>query len=83
MSRSSRFDTRSRLLAISLIIYSLCFFLIDPRKGDLDLIRIPAFSLLLLVLIQVIFPQFKLSTTANLIAILIILGFPLFNTILS
>lgn len=83
MSNTPPTRTRNRLLIIALVIYALGFIAIAPEKGDLDFIRIPAFSLLLLVLIQVIFPQFRFSKSANLIAIVLILGFPVAKTLLQ
>lgn len=77
--------TRShdRLLYGSLLIYLVCVVLISPKTSDLDFIRMPGFCLLLLILLQVIFPQFRFSRTANLIAVPFILALPFLNSIIT
>ena len=70
--------SKDRFLYGALIVYLICFIAISPGKADLDLIRMPGFSILLLILIQVIFPQFRFSKTANLIAALSIPALPVF-----
>ena len=48
-------------------------------QDPINQIRIPAFGLLLFFLIQVIYPQFRFSKKANLIASLTILALALLN----
>jgi hypothetical protein len=57
-----------------LFLYSLCFLALGSSKGGIDAIRLPSFALLLLVLVQVLFPRFRFSKTANALAVLVIVG---------
>jgi len=74
MATSSRSQLKDKFLYWGLSIYVICLFAISPKSGNPDQIRIPGFTLLLLFLIQVIFPNFRFSKLSNLIAIFIILG---------
>lgn len=73
--------SRNSPLFWGLFIYTGCMILFPPSKSGIDLIRIPSFTLLLLILMQVIFPQFRYSKTANLIATIVIIGVPLIQTL--
>jgi len=75
--------SKDRFLYGSLFIYLICVVVISPTTSDLDFIRMPGFSLLLLVLLQVIFPQFRFSKTANFIAVPFILALPSLNSIIT
>ena len=83
MTDSPAPKSHDRFLYGSLLIYLICVILISPARTDLDFIRMPGFCLLLLVLLQVIFPQFKFSKTANFIAVPFILALPFLNSIIS
>jgi len=75
--------SKDRFLYGSLFIYLICVVLISPARSDIDFIRMPGFCLLLLVLLQVIFPQFRFSKTANFIAVPFILALPFLNSIIT
>lgn len=65
----------------TLLFYAILFSAIS--FGEVDFIRIPTFALLLLVLTQVIFPQFRCTKRANLFAVIVIVFIPLFFSNLS
>ncbi|YCM44438.1 hypothetical protein V2O64_00200 [Verrucomicrobiaceae bacterium 227] len=75
--------SHDRFLYGALAIYLICVVIISPTRSDVDFIRIPGFTLLLLVLLQVIFPQFRFSKSANLIAVPFILALPFLNSIIT
>ena len=75
--------SKDRFLYYSLLIYLICVVLISPARTDIDFIRMPGFCVLLLLLLQVIFPQFRFSKTANFIAVPFILALPFLNSIIS
>lgn len=64
-------NSKDTLLYGFLFLYGIIILTTQDRINQ---IRIPAFSLLVLVLIQIIYPQFRFSKKANLIATLIILA---------
>jgi len=84
MDDPNRTKFKNNFLYWGLFLYFIFFLWVSPHGANPDVIRIPAFALLLLVLVQVIFPNFRLSKVSNAIAIsliillaLIIPNFPL------
>lgn len=77
MEDSNRRKFKDNFLYWGLFVYVICLLCFSPASGGVDSIRIPSFTILLLVLIQIIFPRFKFSKIANLVAVLIIIGFGL------
>lgn len=75
MEDPNRAKFKNNFLYWGLFVYAICILAFSPAKSGIDLIRIPSFTLLLLVMIQVVFPQFRFSKTANIIAIFIIVSF--------
>ncbi len=71
-SHSTQF--KNNFLYWGLFIYLICFIAISPGPGNPDQFRIPGFALLLLILVQVIFPTFRFSKLSNFSAIFIILA---------
>jgi len=74
MEDPNRTKFKNNFLYWGLFVYTVCLLFFSPANGGLDTIRIPSFSLLLLALIQIIFPQFRFSKTANIIAVILIIG---------
>jgi hypothetical protein len=74
MASPSRSQIKNKLLSWGLFIYLVSFIAISPKSGNPDQIRIPGFALLLLILVQVIFPNFRFSKLSNFLAIFIILA---------
>lgn len=72
-------NLRDTLLYGFLFLYGIITL---TTQDSINQIRIPAFSLLLLVLIQVIYPQFRFSKKANLIATLSILALASINRLI-
>lgn len=72
--KSNRSKFKHNFLYWGLFIYSISILAIAPESGNVDRIRIPGFALLLLLLIQVIFPNFRFSKLSNYLAIFIILA---------
>lgn len=73
-TKFARQRSRDLFLSWSLLVYTLFLLAFQPSSGGLDAIRIPSFTLLLLFLLQVIFPRFRFSRGANLLAVLVIVG---------
>ncbi len=74
MADSNRTKFKNNFLYWGLFVYAICLLFFSPATGGIDSIRIPSFALLLLALIQIIFPRFRFSKTANLIAVILIIG---------
>ncbi len=82
MEDPNRSRFKNNFLYWGLFIYTLSFLVISPGSGNPDQIRIPGFTLLLLILVQVIFPNFRFSKLSNFIAISIIILVAIFDSIL-
>jgi len=65
---------------IFLALYVFSFSILNLSAHGGHLIRLPSFTLLVLLLTQVLFPQFKISKPANLVAVVLILGYPFVHT---
>lgn len=74
MNEPARNRSKDKVLYWCLLVYGICALAFPSGTGGIDSIRIPSFTLLLLVLVQVIFPRFRFSKSANLIAVLVIVG---------
>ncbi len=73
MTDPERHKFKNNFLSWALFFYLIALLSIQPGVGDPDRIRIPAFTLLLLILVQIIFPNFRLSKLSNFIAISMII----------
>ncbi|MFT6180480.1 MAG: hypothetical protein ACI9NQ_002112 [Paracoccaceae bacterium] len=80
MEDRNRSKFKNNFLYWALFVYAICVLAI-PNGGGLNVIRIPSFSLLLLILAQVIFPQFRFSQTANIVAVIVIIGLGFASTL--
>ena len=74
MPEKFRTQSNDTLLYGLLFLYGLCFLAFGSSKGGIDAVRLPSFALLLLILVQVIFPRFRFSKMANALAVLVIVG---------
>ncbi len=83
MAEQNHPQFKNKSLYRGLLVYVICVIAFPPAKSGIDLIRIPSFTLLLLILIQVIFPQFRFSKTANLIAVIVIIAFGFASNLLN
>jgi len=72
-NKAHRAHFKNNFLYLGLFFYCISLLAIDPGSGKLDRIRIPSFALLLLFLVQVIFPNFRFSKLSNFRAIFIII----------
>ena len=64
---------KKNTLAFALFIYLLAILSLDLSSARINLIRIPGFAIILLILVQVIFPSSRFSKLSNLIAFSIII----------
>lgn len=80
MSDGARSIYRNNFLYWGLIVYFFCVFAFPTPKSGLAAVQVPSFALLLLLLVQVIFPQFRFSRRANLIAVIVILTLAILST---
>lgn len=83
MSDGAKTIFRNNFLYWGLMVYALCVFAFPTPRGGIAAFQVPSFALLLLILIQVIFPQFRFSKRANFIAVALIVGFAAVPMLLS
>ncbi|MDB4652981.1 hypothetical protein OAE39_01765 [Akkermansiaceae bacterium] len=74
MSDSRTYRPMDRMFYLGLLVYLAAQFLTPVWDPVHQLFRLPGLAILILVLIQVLFPKFRASGLANMIAFFVILG---------
>lgn len=74
MPDSRTYRPVDRFYYFGLLVYLTSQFLFTIWDPLHRIFRLPGFAIILLVLVQVLFPRFRASGLANMIAIFIILG---------
>lgn len=74
MSDSRTYRPVDRMFYLGLLIYLAAQFLSSVCNPIHQIFRLPGFAILILVLVQVLFPKFRASGLANMIAFFVILA---------